>query len=226
MKKFLPFVLVILAALAITGCSSGGNGEAKMTSLFNGKNLDGWIEAPPGAWTVNNGAMSSKGVGRGVIYTKNDYTRYRLIFKMRHVSGKPDHQACVLFFCTRPAPGEKSLDALGGIQFQVPPGFHWDYRPGHNNDGRSEFKSLPHPKFDPHEWSQIEMLVDARTGTARLAVAQPVGSKALEILDFNDTAAGKTGPFALQMHNKGLFDEYKDIKIEVDPKHDELITVK
>jgi len=70
------------------------------------------------------------------------------------------------------------------------------------------------------------MLVDARTGTARLAVAQPVGSKAVEILDFKDPTAGKIGPFALQMHNKGLFDEYKDIKIEVDPKHDELITVK
>ena len=59
-----------------------------------------------------------------------------------------------------------------------------------------------------------------------MAVAQPVGSKAVEILDYKNPEAGKTGPIAWQMHNKGLFDEYKDVWIETDPKSDELITVK
>jgi hypothetical protein len=86
------------------------------------------------------------------------------------------------------------LDALGGIQFQVPNGWYWDYRPGHNNGGGSEFKSLPHPKFDPHEWSRVEILVNAKAGTARMAVAQPVDSKAVEVLDFNEPSAGKEGP--------------------------------
>ena len=66
--------------------------------------------------------MASTGAGRGVIYTRNDYGSFRLIFTMRHVSGQPDHQACVLIFCSRPSEGEKGLDALGGIQFQVPNG--------------------------------------------------------------------------------------------------------
>ena len=73
-------------------------------------------------WVVKDGAMASTGAGRGVIYTAKDYGRYRLMFTMRHVSGNPDHQACVLIFCTRPQPGEKPLDALAGIQFQVPNG--------------------------------------------------------------------------------------------------------
>jgi hypothetical protein len=30
----------------------------------------------------------------------------------------------------------------------------------------------------------------------------------------------------LQMHNAGLVDEYKDIAIEIDPRGDELITLK
>ena len=81
--------------------------------------------------------------------------------------------------------GEKPLDALGGIQFQVPNGGHWDYRPGHNNAGKG-FEALPHPKFDPAQWSQVEMLVDAGTGTARLAVAQPVGGKAVEGVYFTN----------------------------------------
>jgi hypothetical protein len=193
--------------------------------IFDGKSLDGWIQIPAESWIVKDGVMASTGAGRGVIYTKDDYTKYRLVFTMRHVSGKPDHQACVLIFCTRPEEGKKSLDALGGIQFQAPNGGHWDYRPGHNNKGDG-FKSLPHPKFNPSEWSQVEMLVDAATGTARMAVAQPVGSKAVEVLQFKVAEAGKVGPIAWQLHNKGLFDEYRDVRIEINPTTDELITTK
>ncbi len=75
-------------------------------------------------WTVKDGAMASTGSGRGVIYTAKDYGRFRLMFTIRHLSGNPDHQACVLIFCTRPQAGEKPLDALAGIQFQVPNGGH------------------------------------------------------------------------------------------------------
>jgi hypothetical protein len=81
-------------------------------------------------------------------------------------------------------------------------------------------------KFDNQQWSQVEILVDAAKGIARMAVAQPPGSPAVEVLDFNDPAAGRPGPIAWQMHNKGLFDEYKDVNIEVDPKDDRLLTVK
>jgi hypothetical protein len=177
-------------------------------------------------WVVNDGAMASTGVGRGVVYTAKDYGRFRLMFTIRHVSGNPDHQACVLIFCTRPRADEKPLDALSGIQFQVPNGGHWDYRPGMNNNGGEEFKSVTKTRFDAHQWSRVEILADAATGTARMAVAQPPGSKAVEVLDFKEPAAGRTGPIAWQMHNAGLFDEYKDITIQTDPNIDELVSVK
>lgn len=203
-----------------------------MTPLFDGKTLDWWIqspvrhkseteESPKTSWIVKDGVMASTGAGRGVIYTKSDYTNYRVIFHMRQVSG--NHQPCVLVFCTRPAEGEKGLDALGGIQFQVPNGGHWDYRPGFNKAGTG-FTNPIKTKFNNHEWSQVEILVNARKGTARMAVAQPVGTKGIENLDYTNAEAGKPGPFALQMHNAGLFDEYKDLRIELDPKEDELIT--
>jgi hypothetical protein len=80
--------------------------------------------------------------------------------------------------------------------------------------------------FDPHEWSRVEILADAPKGLARTAVAQPPGSKAVEVLDFEDIAAGRVGPIAWQMHNAGLFDEYKDVTIETDPTEDELITTR
>lgn len=178
-------------------------------------------KTPKTSWVVKDGAMASTGAGRGVIYTKNDYTNYRIIFDMREISG--NHQPCVLLFCTRPAEGEKGLDALGGIQFQVPNGGHWDYRPGFNKGGDG-FTNPTKTKYNNHEWSQVEILVNAKNGTARMAVAQPIGTKGIENLDYKNPEAGKTGPFALQMHNAGLFDEYKDLRIEVDPKDDKLIT--
>jgi len=177
-------------------------------------------------WSVKDGAMASTGTGRGVIYTAKDYSRYRLMFTMRHISGNPDHHACVLIFCSRPQPWEKPLDALAGIQFQVPNGGHWDYRPGINNSGGQAFTSVARPRFDVHAWSRVEILADATKGTARMAVAQPPGNKAVEVLDFNDATAGKVGPIAWQMHNAGLFDEYKDVTIVSDPKDDDLITLK
>ena len=177
-------------------------------------------------WVVKDGAMASTGAGRGVIYTAKDYGRYRLMFTMRHVSGAPDHQACVLIFCSRPQPEEKPLDALGGIQFQVPNGGHWDYRTGMNNNGGPEFTPVTRTHYDVHAWSRVEILADAAKGTARMAVAQPPGSQAVEVLDFKDATAGKVGPIAWQMHNAGLFDEYKDVSIELDPGDDDLITMK
>jgi len=225
------------ALLRLAGAACLGRlAPAAATPIFDGKTLDGWLQLenrpkpdPPAptttAWTVKDGAMASTGTGRGVIYTVKDYSRFRLTFTVRHVSGNPDHQACVLIFCTRPQLGERSLDALGGIQFQPPNGGRWDYRPGMNNNGGAEFTKIAATHFDPHEWSRVEILADASKGTARMAVAQPLGAKAVEVLSFLDPAAGKAGPIALQMHNAGLFDEYKDLAIEVDPG-DELTTVR
>jgi hypothetical protein len=94
-----------------------------------------------------------------------------------------------------------------------------------NTGGGPEFTTVTKTQFDVHAWSRVEILADAAIGTARMAVAQPPGSKAIEVLDFHDPAAGKVSPIAWQMHNTGLFDEYKDVTIELSPKDDRLITV-
>ena len=197
-----------------------------MTRIFDGKTLDGWKQLAPNTWTAKNGILASLGEGGDVIYTTGQWERYRIIFDMRHVYGNKDHQACVLVFCGEPEQAEKPPHALGGIQFQVPNGGHWDYRKGHNNGGSGEFTNVATTNFNIHDWSRVEILVDARTGTARMAVAQPVGKRAVEVLDFKVPDAGRKGPFALQMHNKGLFDEYANIAIEENPTSDELITTK
>jgi hypothetical protein len=182
-------------------------------------------KSAPTAWVVKDGAIASTGIGRSVMYTAKDYGRYRLMLTMRHLSGNPDHYACILLFCARPVGDEKPMDALGGIQFGLPNGNHWDYRGGGSNLGDAFFTTVAKVQYDAREWNQVELLVDAAKGTARMAVAQPPGSKAVEVLDFKDATDGKVGPIALQMHNAGLFDEYKDLSIELDPNEDRLITV-
>lgn len=209
------------------GATASGTGSQRFTRLFDGKTLSGWLEVPADSWRVKDGAMASLGAGRGFIYTMRDFSNYRLMFTARHISGVPrhDHQMCFLIFGTRPPAGQKPLDALGGIQFQPPNGGHWDYRPGHNNAGNSEFTKLPHADFVPSEWFGVEVLVSATAGIARMAVAQPVGSPAVEVLDFILPEAAKTGPIAFQMHNAGLIDEYKDVRIQANPTDLGLITV-
>jgi len=226
--RWLIAVAMTAATAAVARSADRHPAEAalKTAPLFDGNSLDGWIQVPENSWIVKDGAMASTGAGRGVIYTKNDYSKYRLLFTLRHVSGEKDHRACVLIFCTRPGEGEKPLDALAGIQFQPPNGGHWDYRKGHNNAGNDFFNRVLNPKLDEHEWHRVELLVDASAGTGQMAVAQPVGSKAVEVLRFKDASAGQKGPIAWQMHNATLFDEYKDVFIEVDPQIDELITTR
>jgi hypothetical protein len=198
-----------------------------MTPLFDGKSLTGWTAVPADSWVVKDGGiLASKGAARGVIYTTGQYDRYRVMFDVRHIRGDPDHRAGVLVFCSAPKDGEEPMDALGGIQFQVPNGGSWDYRKGKNNNGKDLFTRLVNPKFDEHQWSRVEILVDATSGTARMAVAQPVGAKAVEVLRFKDPTAGQKGLFALQMHNKNLFDEFANIAVEENPKTDDLITTR
>jgi hypothetical protein len=48
----------------------------------------------------------------------------------------------------------------------------------------------------------------------------------VEVLSFKVPEAGRAGPIAWQMHNKGPFDEYKDVRIEVDPKTNGFITTR
>jgi hypothetical protein len=202
-----------------------------LTRIFDGRTLKGWRQDPSTGWMVKDGIIGSLGVGRGVLFTDKQYRRYRIIFDVRHVSGNPDHQACVLLFGLMPQFDRNAPDMLKAIQFQVPLGGTWDYRDGYHTSGKgpengNAFDAFARPPFDPHEWSRVEILIDADAGTARMAVAQPVGSKAVEVGRFHVKAAGRVGPFALQMHNQGLFDEYANIAVEENPKRDELITAK
>jgi len=85
---------------------------ANMKPLFAGKAMDEWSQIPSDSWTIKNDILASLGSARGVIYTRQSFGRYRIIFDVRHNTGKPDHRAGVLVFCTAAVEGEKPLNAL------------------------------------------------------------------------------------------------------------------
>ena len=194
---------------------------AVFTSLFDGKTLNGWTGIPENGWTVKNSTVAMTRENRGGIYTNGTYRSYLIVFSVRQIKGI-DHWPSVLVFGPDP-----KLDALGAATFQLPKGYTLDYRPGKNNDGRAYFTRVGKiMDVNKTEWARCEILVDVSTGTCRSAPAQPTASPAIEILNFKDTAiVNIPTPFGLQSHNKGQFDEYKGIMIEVNPEVNDLLTV-
>ena len=132
--------------------------------------------------------------------------------------GTGNHAPCTLIFCVTPP---AKPDACGGIQFQPPNGGHWDYRPGKNNAGGGLFmKAGGAGPAGPDGFFKCELIANAATGEAKMAC----GGK--DVLHFKDMTAGKKGPFALQTHNAGFSDQYKDIIVEEGITSDDYITVK
>jgi hypothetical protein len=167
---------------------------------------------------VKDGTLAASGIGRGWCATKEDYKHYRLLFSL-HPGGTGGHAPTVLIFNTRAPEGQKGLDALGGIQFQPPNGGHWDYRPGKNTAGAG-FTKIGGPGPAVNGWYACEIIANAATGEAKMAC----GGK--DVLHYKEPTAGKVGPWAIQTHNKGITDAYKDIQVEEGLTSDAYLTVK
>jgi hypothetical protein len=187
-------------------------GDPNLVSMFDGTTLNGWTASSTTGWSVKSGAIHGNGTGRGWIYYNTQVGTFRWIFNVRQVKG--NHAPTVLIWGTT----TPIRDALSAIQFQPPNGGHWDYRPGKNNGGGSEFKQIKHTKIDIHQWSQCELIGNESTGVAKMACCPLKGAattcKGVEVLDFKDKTAGRVGPLAIQVHNSGIQDEYRSLYVE------------
>jgi hypothetical protein len=203
-------------SIAVEGGALLPDAGAELVSLFDGTTLNGWVELPASSWSVVNGAMHSLGTARGVIYTTQTYGDFRLIFTSRLVQDPANHNPCVLFWGN-----SLTTDALAAIQIQPPPGYMWDYRttgPTANLSPDRFETRFAHPAISATQWSQCEMLANQAAGTLRFACCQvpTTGARcrAAEIVDFRDPTAGKRAPLALQVHNAGMIQEFKDLYVE------------
>jgi hypothetical protein len=186
-----------------------------LTKIFDGTTAMGWTSTPPGMFNVMNGALVASGKGRGAFATDGKYGHYRILFSLKP-GGTGGHAPTVLVFCLYPG-----KDALGGIQFQPPKGGHWDYRPGKNNAGPG-FTKVGNPGAPGADgFYKCEIVANNMTGEAKMACG------GADVLHFKDmTAAGAPSPFALQTHNAGISDQYKDFYVQDNITNDNYITVK
>jgi len=188
-------------------------GDPNLVSMFDGKTLTNWTSSQPGLWVVKNGVIHGNGTARGwIYYSQQQVGSFRWIFNIRQIVG--NHYPTVLIWGTT-AP---IRDALSGLQFGVPNGNHWDYRPGHNNLGTGLFTTIAHTRINVNNWAQCEIVGNQTTGVARMAccplTAGAATCKAVEVLTFKDKTAGRVGPLAIQVHNSGINDEYKSLYVE------------
>jgi hypothetical protein len=204
---------------------AGGSICPKCKSIFDGKTLDGWQQDPAGSFVVKDGVIASTGKGAHA-WTKEDYGDFRIFMTVRQIKG--NHKPCTTLWGTRPA-GGTAARGLKGIQFQPPLGGSWDYRSNTDPKGKPQWMyPNPRPTFDVLKWHRCEILAHVSKGEFRAACCEIEGKdncKAVEVLHYVDPT-NKKGPFALMMHNAGLFDEFKDIMVEVDPVGEELLSTK
>ena len=192
-----------------------GDAGTGLVPIFNGSNLDGWIQVPVGSWSIVGGAMHSLGTARGFIYTRATYGDFRMVFSSRLVADPAGHLPCVLFWGNSPA-----VDALAAIQIQPPRGYMWDYRttgPTANMSPDRYETRLGGPALTDTQWSQCEILTNRAAGTMRFACCQLGANprcKGVEIVDFKDPTAGVVAPVAFQVHNAQMIEEFKDVYLE------------
>jgi hypothetical protein len=191
---------------------------SKAAVLFDGKTLTGW-EYDPSAWTVENGALHGT-AKYGQIFTKGDYGDFRLVVTARVVVPEENTgwgHLGVLFWGRRPEPGK--WVTAGALQVQPPHGAMWDYAV--NKDVRP-VRVIPRLGLAYHDWHTTEILCRLKTGEVRMAV------DGVEIVRYTDPDPGarRAGPIGFQIHSAKSVVEYKNVRVETDPKDDVLVTVR
>jgi hypothetical protein len=62
-------------------------------------------------------------------------------------------------------------------------------------------------------------VVNATLGQAKMAC------NGKDVLHYDNPSAGKTGPWTIQTHNRGVTDAHKDIYVQVNPPSDDYASV-
>ena len=226
MRNLIAGALAVSALVAAHGrwaMAGGGLGAPSTASierrgvgtlLFDGVTLKGW-NGDPTIWSVKDGAIhGGSEKGNQLILSDGEYSDFRLILKSRLLSASNHLGVCFW--------GERETDwGYGECILVIPPtGHFWDYHPGMSDD--PAYEKFAHPDFDPHVWHETEILARRGTGVVRVAVN---GVELTRYTD-KDPARLKQGPIGLQVHSGTSEVEYKDIAIEIDPKENQLVTVK
>ena len=174
-------------------------------SLFNGKDLTGWVEVGKEKWSVENGAIHGRAVTRdyGYLKTAKNYKDFHLAIKFKC---EGDGNSGV-FFHTDFKRG--TADVSQGLQFGIDCAIN-KHTGGIYGDGRA-WIVWPAPENETvvrhEEWNEYLLRVEGNRYVARL--------NGVLIVDFTDPSPKSfDGTIALQLHSGGRGDmRFKDIWI-------------
>ena len=181
MKKLILLLIYIICRTAVLQAD-----DNKFVTLFNGRNLDGWINVncAPETWTVRDGMIICTGIPTGVLRTEKHYENYVLELEWRHMKTRGN---AGLFIHSDP------VTAVGkpftrSIEIQIMDGNAGDMFSIH---GATMTPDKPHPKgwsrslpsedrMNPTgQWNHYR--VESRDGTVTLAVNGKVVTRGYDV---------------------------------------------
>jgi hypothetical protein len=195
-------------------------GTSESYSLFNGKDLNGWV-GHTDKWSVKDGVIVGKNSDEvkvsTYLQTEKTYTDFRLTARVKLVESEM-HSGIAFWGRTAPERGDKFTYAGHLVMFPSDYGMHDLF--GRNN---LKVDGGPAKKVGKqHDWNDLEIL--AQGNRVRVAI------NGAQVVDWRDPEPDriKAGPIGLQLHSNKVPQEvqFTDLKIETFPKEDKLITVK
>ncbi len=203
MMRFTAFLFA--ASLALAQTSRPKLPGEQWVSLFNGKDLTGWVKIGNEKWEVEDGTIHGQGITKeyGYLQTEKKYKDFHLFLRFKC---EADGNSGV-FFHTDFKPG--TADVSQGLQFEI------DRIIGHHTggvygDGRQWIAwpaSELEPLIRPNDWNEYLMKVEENRYISYL--------NGVLMVDFTDPSPKSfDGYIALQLHSGGQGNmRFKDILI-------------
>ena len=181
------------------------NPDTGWVSLFNGKDLTGWVKVGAEKWAVEEGVIHGQGISTayGYLRTEKKYVDFQMSLRFKcEADGNSG-----LFFRTELEPN--SVKIAHGLQFEIDRvvGRHSG---GVVGDGRG-FIALPSAENElvikPNDWNDLLVIVQGNRYFSRL--------NGVVIVDHSDNApVSHDGYIALQLHSGGKGEmRFKDLYI-------------
>ncbi len=204
MTRLLTALVAAAASMWAQGAEARLPGEDWL-SLFNGKDLSGWVNVGNEKWAVEDGVIHGQGMSKeyGYLRTEGKYKDFELFLRFKCI-GRGNSG---VFFHTEFQPGTSRVTQ--GLQFEIDKtiGRHSG---GLYGDGRS-WIVWPAPENEtvikPDDWNDYSMTVIGNRYISRL--------NGVPMVDFTDPKPKSfDGYIALQLHSGGEGDMmFKDIYI-------------
>ncbi|MBI1786663.1 MAG: DUF1080 domain-containing protein [Acidobacteria bacterium] len=196
---------ILVASLAFAQQQRPKPPDPGWVSLFNGKDLTGWVKVGNEKWDVEEGTIHGQGITReyGYLRTEKKYKDFHLALKFKC---EADGNSGV-FFHSDFRPG--TADVSQGLQFEIDRALN-HHSGGLYGDGR-QWIVWPAPENEtvirPYDWNEYLLIVEGNRYIARL--------NGVLVVDFTDpTPKSFDGYISLQLHSGGQGNmRFKDILI-------------